>query len=1032
MRVRASGMAFAGAVLMMLLLSAAGRAPGVALEATPSSTDPGAAQPPSHGEPDAPTSRLDPDTLEARIHRLRRAGAYDEACTAAHALQRMLGTAAGAPLWRRQSADWLVRTLDRVVAWDDSARAALAAADRATLQIDAHFERSQYAAALDLALRRLDIQTRLLGSEHPEVARSLNALARLFHAQGDYAAADSLCREALALRRRLFGGSHPDIAHALNMRGVLFWQQGRYDEAEAPWREAYLIRRDLLGEDDRLTAASLNNLAVLYSTLGRHQQAEPFHRRSLALAIEHYGGESEPVARGLFNLGLLYHHQGDLARAEELLREALELLTRLYGDEHPQVAGCMSTLAEVLQENHDPEDAEAFARRALKLQREVLGPDHPEVAGGLRTLASILVDRGSYSEAQPLLHEALAIRAHALGADHVDVAQVREDLADLHLRTGHVDLAEPELRGALTVCRRYLGEEHPRIARCLEALALCRHARGDDAEAESLLVSAARIFERARLRVGAGLARARFQASPYRRLAALRAARGEGLAAWNAVERAHARALADMLLAAGKRELSDEALAREDSLRTLMADLERRLNALRSAGLSGAAADADSFFQETRRHLLLAESAWATVHEADAGRDEVLAGQTSGLTLVQRSLCARTALVGWLQATLAPGEPVCWAYAIRDTGAVIWVRLGADASNEDSLSLTQAPRLYRRALMTAGDCALPVRDLSPVAPLARRACELWLSPLLRHLEDVDRLIVVPSGPLLGCPLEALIDEGGAYLDERYTISYVPSATILVWLRQQKSRAQDPDVRRALLVGDPLLRDGRFTPLPATREEVAATSVFFPECTSLLGSEASEPRLSALAEGGALSRYDLLHFATHALVDDNRPERSCIVLAQAPDPDPLAAALAGERIYDGLLSVAEIAREWRLDCDLVTLSGCRTGLGREAHGEGHIGFVHAFLQAGARNLLVSLWRVEDRAAALLMKRFYENATGAGSLDDDRGGPRSGPPMTKASALREAKRWLRSHVAADGSRPYAHPAYWSVFVLMGDGF
>jgi len=152
-----------------------------------------------------------------------------------------------------------------------------------------------------------------------------------------------------------------------------------------------------------------------------------------------------------------------------------------------------------------------------------------------------------------------------------------------------------------------------------------------------------------------------------------------------------------------------------------------------------------------------------------------------------------------------------------------------------------------------------------------------------------------------------------------------------------------------------------------------------------------------------------------------------VLSQVGLPDAYESALAGERIYDGLLSAKEIVRGWDLNADLVTLSACETGLGREVAGEGYVGFAHAFFQAGARSLLVSLWKVGDRATALLMRRFYENRRG--TYDDVRDG-KSGEPMSKARALQEAKRYLRQYEDESGRRPYDHPYYWSAFILMGE--
>jgi CHAT domain-containing protein len=161
--------------------------------------------------------------------------------------------------------------------------------------------------------------------------------------------------------------------------------------------------------------------------------------------------------------------------------------------------------------------------------------------------------------------------------------------------------------------------------------------------------------------------------------------------------------------------------------------------------------------------------------------------------------------------------------------------------------------------------------------------------------------------------------------------------------------------------------------------------------------------------------------------------------------------------NGEITAEEIAPTWELDADLVLLSACETALGRDAGGEGFVGFTQALLMSGARSVCLSLWKVDDTATALLMQRFYANLLGAR--------PGISEPMTKAQALPEAKTWLRGlrraevtalteklsggearaagaprrkpatqalevPAGATDDRPYAHPYYWAAFVLVGD--
>src|SRR5262249_1592142 len=185
--------------------------------------------------------------------------------------------------------------------------------------------------------------------------------------------------------------------------------------------------------------------------------------------------------------------------------------------------------------------------------------------------------------------------------------------------------------------------------------------------------------------------------------------------------------------------------------------------------------------------------------------------------------------------------------------------------------------------------------------------------------------------------------------------------------------------------------------------------------------------------------------THGVIDVGEPKRSALLLARDRLPDPLAQTQAGKKVYEGRLTMADMLSSWQLEAELVTLSACETALGAEGGGDGFVGFSQALLLAGARSLVVSLWKVDDQATALLMTRFYQNLLGK---RDGRA-----KPLPKAEALREAKHWLRDLTAdqvdqeaarlpkverggvrtragapSAEAHPYAHPYYWSAFILI----
>jgi CHAT domain-containing protein len=328
-----------------------------------------------------------------------------------------------------------------------------------------------------------------------------------------------------------------------------------------------------------------------------------------------------------------------------------------------------------------------------------------------------------------------------------------------------------------------------------------------------------------------------------------------------------------------------------------------------------------------------------------------------------------------------------------------------------------------------------------------------LVPLARHLgattdlPAVRHLIILPSPRMAGIPAEALL-AARAEQQPRYTISYAPSGTLFAWLQEKRKEAQARDKKgdapRLLALGDPVFAQS-WPRLAGSGREVAAIARLFDQPDKLLGSRASEQQLEELSASGRLQEYRYLHLATHGLLDPKIALHSALILSQDNLPDPLQQVLAGKRAYDGRLTAEQILRTWKLDAELVTLSACQTGLGKYEGGEGYLGFAQALFLAGGRSLVLSLWKVNDDATALLMTRFYENLLGKRKGLDK--------PLPKAEALREAKEWLRGLTAKEVDQalvqlprgkprakpaapvsaavhPYAHPYYWAAFILIGD--
>ena len=305
---------------------------------------------------------------------------------------------------------------------------------------------------------------------------------------------------------------------------------------------------------------------------------------------------------------------------------------------------------------------------------------------------------------------------------------------------------------------------------------------------------------------------------------------------------------------------------------------------------------------------------------------------------------------------------------------------------------------------------------SEPGPLARTLGQALLEPALAGLgPEVDRLVIVPDGPLHDVPWDALRVADGRYLVEQYAVSIAPSAAAVAALWRRANQAgSSPRPVRLLAFGDPALaRQGQKSDGLGRRDEAAdGLQPAFEAAGGLPRLEAStdeaklvaryaqqaEVRLreaasAAFLKHAPLSQYRVVHFATHALVDERTVART-------------ALALAADENESGFLGPGDLAA-LQLDADLVVLSACRTARGVVVEGEGIQGLTASFLQAGARSVVATGWRIGDRATVAFVRSFYDALA-------------RGLPV--GDSLRSAK--------LDALRRGANPREWAAFTAVGD--
>lgn len=396
--------------------------------------------------------------------------------------------------------------------------------------------------------------------------------------------------------------------------------------------------------------------------------------------------------------------------------------------------------------------------------------------------------------------------------------------------------------------------------------------------------------------------------------------------------------------------------------------------------------------------LLVAEETFRYDTELLRPALHLLSTERVTLAQFQRSLQPHESLLEYVLA-----EPNTFCLEImHDEAAVIKLPAGKeriDSQVSDLLANVGSP-----------EKATPI-ETSLYSELVAPIPEAFLSP---------DLIIVPDGPLNRLPLETLRDRSGHYLIRSHVVFYAPSATTFYILRSQHrptapqmaflgvggvtyqpstllaSNAGIDGLLSSVLRGFDDLAGVHLDNLPATREELIDASRALGQRKSvlLIGARATKTAF----EAEPLGDFKIIHFAAHAIATPQFPERSALILGRAPRSND-----------DGLLQARDITK-LNLNADLVTLSACDTASGKLEGEEGVTSLVQAFLLAGAKSVLASVWKVDDASTAALMKQFYtEIADG----------------QDEATALRNAQLDLLRQMDNPA------PVYWAGFILTGDG-
>jgi CHAT domain-containing protein/tetratricopeptide (TPR) repeat protein len=800
--------------------------------------------------------------------------------------------------------------------------------------------------ALQIYRRSLDLARRR--ADRFNEALRLNNIAALEQGLGNWPAALDYLEQALAMFRQL--GDRRRQALVLQNTAVGYLTLGDFDSTIATLHTALPLFRE--AKDLRGEADTWLSLGAAHFLLNDFEKALDAYQQSLA--ARQALGEGARTASTHARISLV---QAELRRydaARQSIAQAMQLSEGTQ-DSRSRAKVLLDT-ARAWRLAGDTAASLAAAQLALAIFREI--GDRTGEASALDSTAQALAGLGRLTEAQQQIEAALSVMEQTRGL-----------------------ASSPELRAS------YLATRQDSFGFYIDLLV--RQSRDADQPQRA----------------------AAFQA-----------------AALEAAERARARSLLDMLAEAGAdiRQGADPALLEQERTLSQLLNLKAsRLMPLLSrggpqvAGLQNEIRELETRYRDVQADIRQSSPRYAALT------------QPSPLTLTQ------------IQQELLDPDTLLLEYALLNERSYLW------AVTRESLLLWELPGRARIEAAVAEAASLlmargvAVRGETPSARSQRIAAAdaalpkalatlsgMLLQPAAAHLKG-KRLLIVADGALQRLPFAALPLPGDAAaqlpLVAKHEIVMLPSASALSVLRaEQAGRPSAPKLlavfadpvfgsattgsRNATRIlehlnestpagGETATASLAIPPLPYTRQEAIEILKAAPSSGSNLSAMGYDANRAA-ALSPDLGRYRFLHFATHGYVDPDRPGLSALLLSMRDDRNqPVDGFLRANDIYN-----------LRLSADLVVLSACQTGIGKEIRGEGLMSFTRAFLYAGAPRVVVSLWNVNDRATAGLMAAYYRKMLRQGKR----------PP----AALREAQLELSKQ------RQWQSPYYWAAFVQHGE--
>lgn len=899
-----------------------------------------------------------------------------------------------------------------------------------------------YEGAIAAYKEALEIRIKVLGEKHNLVASVYYNIGFAYHEQRIINKAINYYQKARIIRTQLLGPDHINLMKLYNNEANLFGDLGQNEKAIVQVSKALEILEKNTNEPTEQLGRLYLNLGVAYKATSAYIEAEGYFNQALKI-FESLPTVSPTSSKVYFNLGNLYRERQQPIRAIESHQKALELYQEMADADQGGIADVYTNLGVVYLSMATFDKGLTFFSNALGIYKKI--ENYEDVANTYNNIGDVYFRMQKLELAKLFQDSALHIQAELFDQKHPAIAYTYNKLSEIALAQNDHQLALAYIQKALIANHQTFGDTAPAVSPSSNGY--LRY----DYFFEALLLKAdilQQSFSKDREKLQLAQQQYHIADSILSNLRNELTSKADKINLAQKVQQLSKVAIANawqLAAMTGQKSYWDEAFyfAEKSKANVLLQSISAN-NAKQFAGIPDSLLALEEELQSdinyyslqlvdrpdsTKKPLFQAELFEARqMHKKLISRFEEdfpiyyelkYASQIPRVKAVQFGLPEKTAMVSYFT-----GDSVLYAfYVSKNDYQVFSTPLNVKAFSKRLNAFTKGAKSTSQSLgrvfVSTGQALYQQVFPFPIP------------------ESIRQLVIIPDGQLTKIPFEALltaeVDTKAAidfstlpYLINDFDISYTPSASL--YYQSQTNTQPNTYANNAELVAfapvfsneEPLspstqrflknsedqerafTQDGTYiSPLPGTAIELEAISQVFADNNLSTTNFTYQQATEAQIKSQLVQKCRYLHIATHGFINEDYPDLSGLLFATDTSSLENAILAAGE-VY-GL----------QLKANLVVLSACETGKGKITSGEGVLGLSRAFLYAGADNLIVSLWKVDDRATAELMAAFYTTHL-----------KRTVERLPFKEALRQAKLQLIQ------SKEFSQPYYWSAFVLIGE--